>query len=376
MKKKVLNIVLVLVSLILLEVFSQSFIFFYEKKYSIFLKPFLNILINPKVTNYEIQWDYKKNKIKPGKYKNQFTSYTINSMGFRGSEFNFKKKNNTTRIITFGGSTTIGLESPDNKTYPYLLEQKLNQSQIGNFEVFNMGLPSKSLNFIKNLFLTEAYKYDPDVIIIYSNRNSIMYDGGSTEPFFDKIKNQKIIQINYFLQENIMTYRLLYKFLKKIKNLNLKSEYLFSPFNNKGISYEYLINGYKNSLIEIINFSKSKEIKTILVKQAYYFEPNIIDEINKFSNEELIKLYKEKFFIKKYNLSEEDNFWIIFGSILNKNLDFFINYDNVIIVDPIKNLLTSKQNFTDYLHLTPEGNTILANEIFSSIINNLKKFKN
>ena len=376
MKKKVLNIVLVLVSLILLEVFSQSFIFFYEKKYSIFLKPFLNILINPKVTNYEIQWDYKKNKIKPGKYKNQFTSYTINSMGFRGSEFNFKKKNNTTRIITFGGSTTIGLESPDNKTYPFLLEQKLNQSQIGNFEVFNMGLPSKSLNFIKNLFLTEAYKYDPDVIIIYSNRNSIMYDGGSTEPFFDKIKNQKIIQINYFLQENIMTYRLLYKFLKKIKNLNLKSEYLFSPFNNKGISYEYLINGYKNSLIEIINFSKSKEIKTILVKQAYYFEPNIIDEINKFSNEELIKLYKEKFFIKKYNLSEEDNFWIIFGSILNKNLDFFINYDNVIIVDPIKNLLTSKQNFTDYLHLTPEGNTILANEIFSSIINNLKKFKN
>ena len=51
------------------------------------------------------------------------------------------------------------------------------------------------------------------------------------------------------------------------------------------------------------------------------------------------------------------------GAILNKNLDFFEKFENVIIVDPINNLLSNEENFVDYLHLTPTGNFILAKEI-------------
>ena len=52
------------------------------------------------------------------------------------------------------------------------------------------------------------------------------------------------------------------------------------------------------------------------------------------------------------------------GSILNKNLEKFENLDNVKIVDPINDLTQSKENFIDYLHLTPRGNKILARSIF------------
>ena len=54
----------------------------------------------------------------------RIVKYTINSKGFRNKEFN-TKKNTEHRIISFGGSTTMGIESPDDLTYPAILEQIL-----------------------------------------------------------------------------------------------------------------------------------------------------------------------------------------------------------------------------------------------------------
>ena len=364
MSQKIKNLLLFFFSLIILELISQIIVLQFEDKFSILLKPFSNSISKKTTINYQIEWDYKNNRMKPGQYSNKYTSYAINSMGFRNKEFNFKK--NKIRIIALGGSTTIGLESSDNKTYPHQLEEILNENN-NSYEVINMGFSGKSLNFIKNFFFNEVYKYEPDIIIIYSNRNSILYDGSSIESSF---KNTNLLKINYFLQENIMTYSLLWKINKKIMNYNLQSNYLKSPFQKKGISEKYLTAGYKNSIIEIINFSKEKNIKIILVKQAYFFEPNIINNLNEFSIEELIKNYKRDFFIKKYKLKEVENFWSVLGTILNKNIDTFKNYENVLIVDPINELTNSRENFTDYIHLTPKGYKILANKIYESIIKN------
>ena len=45
-----------------------------------------------------------------------------------------------------------------------------------------------------------------------------------------------------------MTYRLLLKLYNRINNsLSSESKNLNSPFHKKGISKDYLINGYKNS---------------------------------------------------------------------------------------------------------------------------------
>ena len=84
--------------------------------------------------------------------------------------------------------------------------------------------------------------------------------------------------------------RLMFKTYKRFLNFNLRSNYLKSPFDKKGVSEEYLRTGYVNSLIEIIEFSKQRNIKVILIKQVY-FENNVIEKINNFSVDELIKLY-------------------------------------------------------------------------------------
>ena len=300
--------------------------------------------------------------MKPGKYlTDKGISYNINSKGFRGKEFKTIKEKK--RIIAFGGSTTIGIESPDNLTYPAQLEKILNEKKL-DYEVLNMGFGSKSLNFIKNLFFNEAHIYDPDIILIYNNRNSIMYDGGYIDP--PKLSTQ-FLRLNYYLQENIMTYRLMLKIYKRILNLSLNSNYLKSPFGNKGVSEDYLRTGYTNSLIEIIEFAEQKKIEVILIKQAYLFDNQIMQELDKFTVDELIKFYKQDYFLKKFNLNETVNFWSILGTILNKKIDELKIYNNVIIVDPRKVLTSSEQNFTDYIHLTPKGNSVLAYEISKRI---------
>ena len=361
MNQKIKYLSFVFLVFLIIEIIAQLILLSFEsKKYSIILKPFSN-QISKLTTNYIINWDYEKNKMKPGTYiTKEGIEYRINSNGFRGKEFN--KIKNKKRIITFGGSTTIGLESPDEKTYPSQLEKLLSKNNY-NYEVINMGFGSKSINYVKNLFFTEAYKYKPDVIIIYSNRNSLMYDGSFVEPKI--INSNYLIKSNYFLQDNIMTYRLMFKIYKRLINLNLKSGYVRSPISSKGVSENYLKYGYTDSLKEIIEFSEKNYIKVILVKQAYYFKENIFGFIEKYNNSELLEKYKQGFFKKNFNLDEEVIFWSLMGSILNRNLDNLKIYNNVVVVDPILNLVKEEDNFTDYLHLTPKGNFVLANEILN-----------
>ena len=145
----------IIIIFLLVEFTSQSIILLFgERKYSFIFKPLSN-QISKITTNYEISWDYKNNKMKPGNYLTEKgISYNINSKGFRGKEFKTIKEKK--RIIAFGGSTTIGIESPDNLTYPAQLEKILNEKKL-DYEVLNMGFSSKSLNYIKNLFFNEAY---------------------------------------------------------------------------------------------------------------------------------------------------------------------------------------------------------------------------
>lgn len=359
------NIIIVLFSLFILELVSQSIILvFGEKKYSFLLKPFSNTLHkNLFPEEYKINWDYSTNKMVPGVYKinlgNKEITYNINSKGFRGDEFNLKT--NKKRIISFGGSTTIGLESNENQTYPKLLETLLNKDK-DEFEVLNFGFGGKSLNYIKSLFFNEAVNYEPDIITIYSNRNSIMYDGSYVS--LTKSENEKIKKITYFFQENIMTYRILSKIIKRFYNYTLEEGYLRSPFSKKGVSEKYLLEDYKNSLEEIISYSKAKNIQVILIKQAFYINPKISQQIKDISSEKLIEKYKSNYFIKNYKLSETEQFWLILGTIINKELDELKNYSNVKIVNPVPELLKNKENFVDFLHLTPEGNLVLAKEIY------------
>ena len=373
MRKIAINLILVISSLLIFEILSSIFFVYRENKYGFLFKPFLKLEKKYQI-DYKINWNYKTNKVIPGVYqqdvKGKKITYTINSKGFRNKEFQ-KEKKSKYRIISFGGSTTMGLESPDDKTYPAQLEKLLKLHNI-DVEVLNFGFASKSLNFVRQLLYSEAFNYDPDFISIYSNRNATMYDSiGTKINIKDQMSNAKFVKIIFILSENIMTFRLLFKTYRKLKSWSVKSGKIISPYNDNSHNVYYFTNQYKETLEEIIKFCNLKSIQVILIKQPIYIKPAIQQKIINKSIDDLllilINLNNNNFF----NLSYHDSFWILTNSILNKNIDRLSNYENVTIVDPTKILLSDKNNFSDYLHLTSKGNSVLAKKISDVLIKRL-----
>ena len=66
-------------------------------------------------------------------------------------------------------------------------------------------------------------------------------------------------------------------------------------------------------------------------------------------------------------LDYAQSFWIVTISILNKQLDKFKDNSNVILVDPVQKLISTKAHFEDYSHLTPKGNKVIAENIYEEL---------
>ncbi len=101
---------------------------------------------------------------------------TINSLGFRGAEFQQEKTQKIVRVLTMGASSTFGYYNKDNETYPYLLERALNQGCGGkvNFEVINFAIPHATSAMAAAMFVAEGIDLSPDVVTYYEGRNDSM----------------------------------------------------------------------------------------------------------------------------------------------------------------------------------------------------------
>ena len=363
------NLFLIILPLLILETFSSLIIYYKEKKIGI-LFSFFNIE-RPYQVDYRINWDKLTNKIVPGIYEHKLTGnriikYSINSKGFRGKEFEDKKKSSY-RIISFGGSTTMGMESPDHLTYPAQLEKLLRKNNY-DAEVLNFGFSSKSLNFIRELFFLEAVNYNPDYITIYSARNPVMYDSVGDVIQEEEVKFIKIKKINLYLINNIMTFRLMFKIYRNILSASIDTKKIISPFNEKTEhNIFYFTNQYSETIEQIVNFAEKNNIGVILVKQAVYFDPFIQKQIEKKSIDKLILQLQNLRSKPLKGLDYAQSFWIVTISILNKQLDKFKDNSNVILVDPVQKLISTKAHFEDYSHLTPKGNKVIAENIYEEL---------
>ena len=311
------------------------------------------------------------NKMEPGVYTINDIEYKINSKGFRGKEFN-KKNDKNCRIISLGGSITLGLE----KSYPAILEEKLNKKGL-DCESLNFGMTSKGLNYIEDLIINEAASYSPNFITIMTNRNATMYDSyGSSSVAPDIITNNfqyNIYKINKYLFSHVMTYRFVDLSYRRVISLLYSDENKISnPYNPKAFHLKnYFEIKYLNQLNNIIQFCKKNNIKVVLIKEAYYIDPAYQKNLETVPKNEIIK----KLLTYDKEKNKEKLFWMYTNAILNISLDETkINNPSTIVVDPTVELYKNKKsiNFTDDgSHLTNNGHEIIANEIFRSIVKSL-----
>ena len=359
---------------LILEIICSVFFVYNSRYHGPLIKIFSNNTESQLANDIQaIQLDKSTNKMLPGTYEIDGVTFNINSKGFRGKEFDLENKN-TCRIISFGGSVTLGFE----KAYPAVLETKLKKNEK-NCESLNFGMVSKSLNYIEDLMINEAIKYSPNIITIMTNRNSTMYDSyGSSSITPDIISNNfdfYIYKINKYLFSKIMTYRFVDLSYRRMVSWLYKAESkIVDPYNPKAF---HLINyfefKYINQITNIINFCKKNNIKVILIKEAYYLDPDYQKSLKNLNKEELLtKLIN---YHKQKGENKEKLFWMYTNAILNNALDEVKKQNpDIIVVDPTDKLYMNAKNinFTnDGNHLTNSGHEIVANEIYNSIIKNL-----
>ena len=84
-----------------------------------------------------------------------------------------KKPENKTRILIFGDSHTFSMGADDNSSYPARVEQKLN-AKTDRYETLNFGVLGHDLRQILLHINENAFRYDPDVIIITFHSGDIL----------------------------------------------------------------------------------------------------------------------------------------------------------------------------------------------------------
>ena len=352
-------------------IFTLFFVFHKSNYYGPFARLFLTEKNIPgKTIKYDVQYSKKTGMLMPGEYYYNDILYKVNKFGFIGEEVDIENKTGC-RVVALGGSTTAGIETE--RPYPKILENLLNQNQL-NCEVLNFGFSGKGLNFLEKILVNEVLKFNPNIVLLTSNRNSIMYNSYITSSVATDIISNKfqlmLYEIKNFLFLEVMSYRFINLAYNKSVSLLLDDENkIISPFNPTHFhSKKYFQNGYKDQILRINSYAEKKGIKLVLIKQAYFINPNLQAEINLLSKEEIIE--------KLINYNTEINyplnvdlFWIYTNAIMNKNLDE-INSNNIIVVDPTPLLYAkNKKDFfqKDGLHLIENGNKIIAEEIFKNL---------
>lgn len=96
----------------------------------------------------------------------------VNAAGFRGADWTDAKPPGTVRIVTLGASSTFGYHARDDETWPVRLQEILRaRCPAGRYEVLNLGMPHLMSEEILALFRAEALPLQPDVVTFYEGVN-------------------------------------------------------------------------------------------------------------------------------------------------------------------------------------------------------------
>ncbi|MBK8871458.1 MAG: response regulator transcription factor [Elusimicrobia bacterium] len=110
------------------------------------------------------QWNNPKNT-SPTYWEDGKAIYQFNQWGLRGQDFPLLPPAGVRRILLLGGSTVFGLGVRESDTLSHRLENRLNESRWGRFQVINAGLwaltPQEQWDYMKG----QGLNFKPDAIL-------------------------------------------------------------------------------------------------------------------------------------------------------------------------------------------------------------------
>lgn len=106
-----------------------------------------------------------------------------NSHGFKDKERTYEKGRDVFRIVVLGDSYTEALQVPIEKTFPYILEKRLNSESGKRYEVLNLGISGFGTAQEYLTFKYYGSKYHPDLVILqFFIGNDVVNNSLALEP--------------------------------------------------------------------------------------------------------------------------------------------------------------------------------------------------
>lgn len=294
---------------------------------------------------------------------------TINARGFRGGEFTEAKKPGITRIVTLGSSSTFGYYDRDNETYPYYLEQALNQDSetARKFEVINLGIPHLHSEEILALFYAEAIPLHPDVVTFYEGVN----DAARGNPDREKDEGQRLaprqksgvstpLKMGYgFVRDHLVVIA----FFDSLRQ-NLVAEPTFTRrqveqhmTGASGHFIEHIDKLYRECQQRGIIFVAIKQqAKSHMVKEA---------EIKGVTYAQEVHLVKAK--LEKEGAIKTRELHLLTHSALTTDLEHWASTNQVPFVNIQKVLDQDRDVLLSWVHLSPRGNRMIATALAEEI---------
>src|SRR3989344_4963490 len=204
---------------------------------------------------------------------------TINSLGYRDSEFKIRKAKNIERIIFLGDSYVFGFGVELNEIFHQIIESRLGKSNK-SYEIINAGYKGQFSEDTQYLYLkNEGLKLNPDVIVLGITLSNDFDDINTNELYLNAAGEayKAESKVHYIDEQGRLRFKQSQEspnFIKRqLYKVNLAlsfNSHLYILFKNTFRSllfnfyYGKYNNVYSNQYASDINASFSKVIKYII----------------------------------------------------------------------------------------------------------------
>lgn len=326
------------------------------------------------VGNYSKYYPNQK-RIHPDEFGKTIDA-TINSNGFRGKNFEQKKKPGVVRIVTLGASSTFGFKTRDDQTYPYYLEEALNKAlslpnpakpsgsisrTISRYEVINLGIPHLQSDQIYSLFMSEAVPLEPDIVTFYEG-----YTDAASGPRDGAVKQRikNIPLVTSVFRE--LRHRLLSVAL--VAEISFGRRYAASDSTVK--DFEAEAQGKREQFIKnlgaINEECRMRHIAFIIANQqakSLHVEREKIQDVSYAQESALLR---EKLSTAGAVFALEKSF-LIHSDLMNAERQW-AEANSIPFVDVIGAMDLNRYCLIDWIHLNAQGNRIVASALSDKII--------
>ena len=266
-------------------------------------------------------------------------------------------------IFCVGGSTTQGSESRHNHTYPSLLDQKLKNH---GYRCINTGVSGyRSIHELICL-RKKILPYKPHAVILFSGYNDFEDSAFNYikpfDPFTHCMAHSLPTNKTEIILQKSATFhffkRLIYFFTNKIKTESITSSGLEDL--SKALINQTWLEKWHTNVGQFIDECNENKIKCFLLSHASPCFENASDEAKLFANKDLNMNDRFDIFLKYLQIIHKATI-----SLCDEKGAHFIDVrDEFDAVTPFQKRF---RLFTDRMHLTEEGNALLADSIFQKI---------